>query len=190
MTAPDYRKFCFTAALVAGLSAPQVHAGGMFEDIIDDISLNLSSEYLFEGSYAGSYETLAGGGIRYDLSDLLDTPDSNAWRHHLTASYHTAVDGEGSELNLFSAGIGSSYDVTTVYGKPLFVDYTIGAVYSSETFSSRLIDRTAKTTFSSTDYLLSLGTGMRFTGSISSRLYVSRFGDNGTSAGLSLSVEF
>lgn len=148
------------------------------------LKINASTEYLIQGDFSASYDVLAGGEVQYTLYE------TDHWQHFIKAGYRQALASDNSSLSLFDVGFGSSYGLTQIYGKTVSVDYTLGAVYSSEEFSTQLIDKEIKKTFTATDFQASVGLSLELSDHFHSRLFVSQMGNKATSAGLNLSYEF
>jgi len=157
---------------------------GYAKDEDKDWQINLLSEYFLQGDYGVTYDAVIGGELVYFFSH------KQAWHHFFKSGYRRNTEQNGAALNLYNIDIGSKFDITTLWERNLFIEYSVGAVYSDEKFSTQLIDRKATSRFSDWNFQSAVGIGMDFNEQFSSKIYVNQIGATATSIGVSFSVIF
>ncbi|MDA9557443.1 hypothetical protein N9R79_08090 [Vibrio sp.] len=112
-------------------------------------------------------------------------------RHHPYSAlgYKTDLDDEGVAVEHYYVDLGAQYDVTSVWGKGLFIEYSIGLAEVTEDYSIQLIDRNTTHSYSESVYKASFGAGINWNQSWSSKLYINQFDDT-TNLGLSVGYAF
>ena len=146
--------------------------------------VDIMSELSLAGDLNINEDVLIGAELKYFLFH------SGSHHPYVSAAIRTDVDKDGNAWDIWTADIGSQYDLPTLWGKRTYLEYAGGIVYSSEEISVELIDRTSTSTFDEVDFKASLGVGLDFNERIGSKLYVNQYGDIGTSLGLSLNYSF
>ena len=131
-----------------------------------------------------SYDVLAGLDAKYFIKQ------GTKFHHFVNAGILSDVGV--SEANLFgiNLGIGTQYDLLKIKNKPLYLELGVGGLYTSEKFSTQLIDRTVDTTVSEVDFMANFGIGYRWSERINTQLNLTQIGSKGTSIGLGVSYSF
>lgn len=146
--------------------------------------ISFSPEFIQGGDYEINHDGLIGVDLKYYLKN------SESWRYFINTSYHQSIEREGSALDIFNLGVGSQYQFGSLWGKIVYTELSLGALYSQEQFSVTLIDREASSSFQDWDFVCSLGLGMKFSDNYSGKLYFKQLGSMGNSIGLSFSTSF
>lgn len=149
-----------------------------------DYQLSLTTDLMWQGDFSINHDAIVGVDLQYYLKD------EQPWRHFLTTGYRQSAETEGASLTIFNAGMGTQYEFGKLWGKSVYSEFTLGAMYSQEKFSVTLIDREASSSFQDWDIQASMGIGMNFSETYSGKLYLKQFGSKGNSLGLSFSTSF
>lgn len=178
------KRYAKKGCLLISFSSLCVVSGHVFADEGKDYQVDFTSEILLSGSLNLEDDVLAGTELKYFLTHTVD--------HHpyLSVSYRTDLDHEGSSLDILGFDLGSQYDLGSIWGNRTFVEYSIGATYFNEEYSTQLIDRSTTNSFSSVGYKASLGFGFDFFDNFSTKLFFNQYDGDSRTGGLGISYSF
>ena len=150
----------------------------------DTYQLDFLSEILVDGALNIDGDVLVGAEFKYFL------PYRSSQNLYMAFGYRTDLDKEGSSLDIVNIDIGGQYYFDHFWGGRSYVEYALGATYIFEEYSIQLIDREVTASFDEFGYKTSLGFGVKFQDDFRTKLFVNRYSEDSTTAGLSVSYAF
>ena len=150
-------------------------------------AVGFSYELPISGTLNVDENTLYGLDFKYFLDDYLN---NNPYHLFLSAGYRADSDRTGTAWDIFHFSLGGQYDFGPLWGKRSYLEYTLGAAYSTEQLRFDLLDRTVNESFNHFGYKATVGYGMAITERLSSQLRFNVYGGDISSRSLSLELSY
>ncbi|CAL2080663.1 protein of unknown function [Tenacibaculum sp. 190524A02b] len=131
-----------------------------------------------------TYDSTIGAELQFIFSR------KSKFNHYINAGFNADLGIDGANLFTFNAGIGTSYNLFSMWKKPFSVSLNAGGLYMHEIFKNQVIGNVIENQFSNFSFFGKLGTAYPITKKLQLQLNVMQYGTKGTSLGTSILFSF
>ena len=146
--------------------------------------VGINGNYFLTGELNSIYDTAIG------IEGQFFFKHTRNFHHFINGGFTTDIGTTGANLHALNLGIGTQYDVTRLWKKPLYLNLSVGALYWQEKFSTQLIEGTIDSNISEFGFKANFGIGYRLSEKLSLQINTTQYSTKGTSAGIGIFYSF
>lgn len=168
--------------LMVLVSSPQF--GFSQDDNDKNFIVGINGGSFLAGDYDLTYDTTIGAELQYVFSH------KSKFHHFVNTGFATDLGVDGANLFAFNAGIGTRYNLLSIWQKPLSTSLNAGGLYMHERFSNQVIGNVIEVTDTNFSFFVKFGISYPIFKRFDFQLNATQYGTKGTAAGAGILFSF